>query len=227
MLSNGSTGDVSAWGHALHEQVRTLLLDDSPFDRERIKRLCRKAGLPLIVDEVQDIAELRNALHTRKYDLVLVDYHLSGADGLDALKDVLNSPFNQHAAKIMISGSDNTDLVRKSLEVGCHDFLAKDMLTKDDVKKSVEWSLIHARREQQTDVVDLKGTLETSLKSTVADVLRSELQSHTQASVTEQDPVVSKMFLSMQDEHLAQERLNALLVQCEGNADAAQENPPL
>jgi len=222
----GNTPDTTAVDF---NKVRTLLLDDSPFDRERIKRICRKAGLQLSIDEVSDLAGLAQALHTRKFDLVLIDYHLPTGDGLDALENVFGSPFNQDAAKIMISGSDDASLARRALEVGCHDFLLKNDLTFDEFRKSVERSLIHARRwtsgsaprsetKPFNPLDQVEEVIETSVQSTV-DVLRSEWESHRRLMSAGQSVSPPEILAGLHNEYVEQERLNSLLQRYQAEAE--------
>ena len=54
-------------------KIKTLLLDDSTFDRARIRRMSNKSELMVDMNEVSDIAELKHAITHEVFDLILID----------------------------------------------------------------------------------------------------------------------------------------------------------
>ena len=60
---------------APHE-IRALLLDDSNFDRARIRRLSHKTDLCVHMDEVESIAAMDQAVARNNYDIQLVLLYL-------------------------------------------------------------------------------------------------------------------------------------------------------
>jgi len=84
--------------------IRALLLDDSNFDRARIRRLSQKTELSIHLDEVDSIEAMDIAVAKQNYDLILIDYRLPVGDGMEALHHVLSNDGNKDAGKIMITG---------------------------------------------------------------------------------------------------------------------------
>ena len=114
-----------------------LLLDDSNFDRQRIRRMTDKTDLLIQMDEVDSIQALDRAVTATHYDLILIDYRLPEGDGMIALDHVLQNPANRDAGKIMITGDNNLATAVEAMRAGCHDFLAKEDLNADLLRDAV------------------------------------------------------------------------------------------
>ena len=125
------------------------MLDDSSFDRARIRRLSRKADLDIELDEVGSIAELDHAVQTTRYDLILIDYRLPQGDGMEALDHVLQDPRNRDAGKIMITGNGSVDTAVQAMRGGCHDYLSKDDINSQVLNQAMLNAMALARQRQQ------------------------------------------------------------------------------
>ena len=117
--------------------IRALLLDDSSFDRARIRRMSDDIQLPIHLDEVGSIEELDSAVGEADYDLILIDDRLPIGDGMVALDHILQSPRNRAASKIMITGNETLDTAVEAMRAGCHDFLSKDRMSTDVLRRSI------------------------------------------------------------------------------------------
>lgn len=120
--------------------MNILVLDDSEVDRKRLLRLCAEAGLTFVPTEVGTIAELRLALASEHFDLVLIDYLLAGEDGIEAI-DILASDPDQTAVSIMVAGEARIDVAVEAMRRGCSDFLIKSELSAEALQKSVATAL--------------------------------------------------------------------------------------
>ncbi len=129
--------------------VRALLLDDSSFDRSRIRRLSRRAELDIELDEVGSIKELDDAVKLARYDLILIDYRLPEGNGIEALNHVLQDPRNKDAGKIMITGNAAVETAVQAMRSGCHDFLTKDDIDPQMLKRAMINAMTLAREHQQ------------------------------------------------------------------------------
>lgn len=127
--------------------IRALLLDDSNFDRARIRRLSKKTELPIQLDEVDSIAQMDRAVARSDYDLVLIDYRLPVGDGLQAVDHILQSTRNRAAGKIMITGDNARQTAIDAMRVGCHDFLAKEEMDVDALRQAMLNALRAARHQ--------------------------------------------------------------------------------
>jgi DNA-binding NtrC family response regulator len=135
--------------------IRALLLDDSTFDRARIRRLSQHSDLVIEMDEVDSIAAMNAAVQCASYDLILIDYRLPVGDGMAALDLLLQDPTNRNAGKIMITGNAGIETAVQAMRGGCHDFLVKDDMNADLLRTAMLNALSLARHnrmmQQQAD----------------------------------------------------------------------------
>lgn len=128
--------------------VRCLLLDDSNFDRARIRRMARQTDLAIQMDEAECITQLSAAVQEERYDIVLIDYRLPIGDGMVALEHVMNSLRNKDAGKIMITGDGARQTAIKAMRAGCHDFLTKEEMNAKALREAIANALITSQRRK-------------------------------------------------------------------------------
>lgn len=117
--------------------MNVLVLDDSEVDRQALMRLCDKVGLNCTFNEASSLNEFSQALDTKSFDLVLIDYFLGAHTGLDALDLLLKHSNQKAAASIMIAGEGQIEIAVEAMRQGCSDYLTKPMLTVDLLQKSI------------------------------------------------------------------------------------------
>ncbi|MDG1167870.1 MAG: response regulator [Sulfitobacter sp.] len=128
--------------------IRVLLLDDSKFDRARIRRMSDKTNLSIQMDEVDSIATMNAAVARENYDLIMIDYRLPVGNGLDALDHVLQNDLNREAGKIMITGDGARETAVQAMRHGCHDFLTKEEMNADALRSAMLNALQTAQQRQ-------------------------------------------------------------------------------
>lgn len=89
----------------LNVQIKILILDDSSFDRLRIKREISQSGFSAQVDEIVCLHNLLPRLENTTYDVVVFDYFLPDGNGEDALKILSQNERNKAAIPVMVSGN--------------------------------------------------------------------------------------------------------------------------
>ena len=108
--------------------IRVLILEDSIDDTELVVRHIEKNGFNVEWDRVQTALEMRTALETKTYDVILADYTMpqfTALDGLQILKKLgLKLPF------IIVSGSIGEEIAVEAMKAGAHDYMMKDNLTR-------------------------------------------------------------------------------------------------
>jgi DNA-binding NtrC family response regulator len=129
--------------------IKTLLLDDSTFDRARIRRMSARTDLLVDLVEVSDIAALRDAVAREAFDLILIDYRLPQGDGLDVLAHIQASTLNTGAATIMITGEGDMETAVTAMRNGCHDFLTKDTMTADQLRLAMICAMHSAAQHRE------------------------------------------------------------------------------
>lgn len=158
------------------KRMTVLVLDDEEADRYRLMKICTKAGLDLAFHEAESVAEMEPMLDERIYDIVFIDYHLGIATGQDALELVLAHPMQADAVAIMVTSVDRHDVIIQAMRTGCHDYLIKEELGIEALRKSVasafERNLMRrAQTEDHARIADLEATLER-----IDDSLRPEMR---------------------------------------------------
>ncbi len=100
---------------------RVLVVEDEPKVREFISQALTQAGMT--VDALPDLADLKAALSTRSYDLLVLDRLLHGRDSLHSVLEL-----RQHAPTLKIlvlSALSEVDEKVRGLSEGADDYLGK------------------------------------------------------------------------------------------------------
>ena len=106
--------------------LNVLLIEDSEDDAFFINDALRRGGYELFCKRVQTAAEMRQALTSQTWDLVLSDHRVPGFSGMEAFEiyrtSGLRIPF------IMLSGSIDEEMAVSVRKTGVHDYVSKDHL---------------------------------------------------------------------------------------------------
>ena len=171
MLHTSSTSSSAPHAIPTPRDIRALLLDDSSFDRARIRRLSQKTQLSIELDEVDSIAQLDRAVAKEDYDLILIDYRLPVGDGMEALDHVLQNDLNKDAGKIMITGDSARQTVVQAMRAGCHDFLTKEEMDVEALRGAILNALkaAHARQKALLQIEEQKEIIRQALVAAMQD----------------------------------------------------------
>lgn len=126
--------------------IRTLVLDDSAFDRTRLRRLGDRLDLPMEFTEAASVQRLGELLDRQTYDLFLIDYEMPEADGLQALDLIRGHATHGNTATIMISGHAGTRVAVAALKRGCQDFIPKQDMSPDLLRAAILQALASTRQ---------------------------------------------------------------------------------
>ncbi|MFK7941280.1 MAG: response regulator [Roseovarius sp.] len=161
--------------------ISTLILDDNQFDRMKIRRLLSNTGIPVYFSEIDTVQSLSDVLDKQEFDVILVDYNLSDSTGIDALEVVQNHPVNAQAATIMITGYDQSEIAVKALKMGCTDYITKEQLSAERLRKSVLSAIEASELARSADIQhdtyseelarDLMAEYSTSLQPEIAQII--------------------------------------------------------
>ncbi len=124
---------------------QALVVEDEETDRFRLMTMCRRAGLHLAFREAADANQMRVEIATRSFDVIFIDYHLGFANGLEALAEINACERQANAVLIMVTSVRHPEIVAKSLESGCSDYLIKEELSIDRIRASVTTALGNRR----------------------------------------------------------------------------------
>jgi DNA-binding NtrC family response regulator len=121
--------------------MTALVIDDSKVDRKHLRDLCRKAGLRFACSEAATIAEMDEHLDRTAFDFVFIDYNLGVETGMQALKAVTSHEDQMNAIPIMVTGVDRPDVIIEAMRSGCADYLVKEEITIDSIRRAVTSAL--------------------------------------------------------------------------------------
>lgn len=167
--------------------IKTLLLDDSTFDRARIRRMSRNTSLMVSLTEVSSIAQMKEAVAREVFDLILIDYRLPQGDGLEVLAHIQASDLNHDVATIMITGNGDMETAVTAMRNGCHDFLTKEAMTAEQLRFAMVGAMQTAQEQRnlvaqsghQREVIKrglTEALMDRDVQGTVASLLRKEFR---------------------------------------------------
>ncbi|NOQ63923.1 MAG: response regulator, partial [Methyloprofundus sp.] len=98
------------------------LEDDIPL-ANLVKRKLKRKGfqVELVVDGLECVASIQE----QPVDVLIVDYHTPSLNGLQVLKKL--QALNKMPASIMVSGSNDIQIVIEAMKLGCSDYVIKEI----------------------------------------------------------------------------------------------------
>lgn len=130
------------------EFLKILIVEDNPGDAFLVDHML--AEIPHMRIETQaaaTIAEARELLEQREFDLIFSDLDLPDSSGLETVARLLNSP--QALPLVVLSGSDGRSTAVDAIRMGAQDFLEKDLITGDVLQRLLAHSLERHRLQQE------------------------------------------------------------------------------
>ncbi|MEQ6201574.1 response regulator [Sulfitobacter sp. HNIBRBA2951] len=165
-----------------------LIVDDQRFDRTRLKKLCGTLGFNTHLDEADSLQAMHDRLSKERFDLILLDYHLTDGTGLQGVDAIRADPVNKGAAIIMITGTENSDVALQALTMGFSDYLTKDELSEETLQRAAITAL---QKAQLTRGMARKSTKEVQMHDT--------LRSFSRECAKDIKPIVSRMMRQMRE----------------------------
>jgi DNA-binding NarL/FixJ family response regulator len=103
--------------------IRVLLVDDQHLVRAGLRMLCESAADIEVVGEADSGASAVRAVDTTAPDVILMDLHMPGIDGVSATRTITAS--RPSTRILVLTTFDDDDHLYPSLEAGVRGFLAK------------------------------------------------------------------------------------------------------
>ncbi|MHB8385264.1 response regulator [Metallibacterium sp.] len=146
--------------------IRVLLLEDNPVDARLVQAtLNREAAGKFVITTAERLADAVARFVTESFDLVICDLGLPDSDGLATVRAiVLNAPA---LPLVVLTGSDNEDLGRASIEVGAQDYVVKGE-TKPSIVRTLRYAIERKRLENAVQMA--KETLEQRVAERTAEL---------------------------------------------------------
>jgi len=107
----------------MNDSLRFLVIDDNPDDRRLVKRELGREFAACEALEVSNRQELENILDEGGFDLVITDYQIRWADGLEVLRAVKSR--YRDCPVIMFTGTGTEETAVEAMKSGLDDYVIK------------------------------------------------------------------------------------------------------
>lgn len=104
-------------------KLRALVLDDNPHDRDLTLRELRKEFPVVEAVEPLDNGEFRQALETESFDIVVTDFNLKWANGVEIVRAVKEK--RPHCPVIMFTATGTQEVAVEAMKAGLDDYVIK------------------------------------------------------------------------------------------------------
>lgn len=105
--------------------MNVLLVDDQEIDRELVKHSLFASGGKFDITETSDPHDGINWIEKEKFDVILMDYQMPQMTGVDMLLKLKHQEKVQQSAIIVISHSNDENVMLECINAGAQDFLLK------------------------------------------------------------------------------------------------------
>lgn len=134
-------------------RFHVLIVDDSPTDTERYRRLLgQSAHDRFTFSEAQTAADGLEAFHSQQPDCVLLDYNLPDFEGLEFLQTLAGEQSTKGRPMpviVMLTGQGSEAVAVEAMKRGAQDYLVKDTLSRDNLARSVTTAIEKHRLQRR------------------------------------------------------------------------------
>ena len=104
------------------EEISVLLVEDN-FDQALMVQDFLRLDGNYLVTWARDIQQTWNAVQSKKFDVILMDYRLPDGNGIDFLKEFCKD--ENHSPVIMVTGEGDEQIAVQSIQLGALDYVVK------------------------------------------------------------------------------------------------------
>jgi CheY-like chemotaxis protein len=154
-----------------------LIVDDSEFDRMKLRRLIEATDLSFDLVEADSLSAMDTALDAGEFDLVLIDFFLVDNTGFEALQ-LLSRKSQKVPVSIMVTGDEQAEIAVQAIKMGCADYLSKATLTAESLKLAISEaeSSLGIWQRQHEDRLKAVEALTGTMASRYSNSVRPELE---------------------------------------------------
>jgi len=145
--------------------MRVLVVDDNATSRDILQEMLESFTFEVTVaaSGPEGITELENAQEEKPFELVVMDWKMSGMDGIEASKRIkAHEGLNKIPAIVLVTAYGREDIMQQADEVGLEGFLLKpvnpsmlfDTIMQALGKAVPETSRAAQKREQEAEVLE-------------------------------------------------------------------------
>lgn len=131
-----------------------LIVDDNPDDRALIFRQVRIEEPGAVVSEARNFDELHDRLSGAHVDLVITDYQLNWASGLDVLRIVKDQ--QPDCQVIMFTASGTEEIAVTAMKNGVQDYILKSPENLERLRTSIRQTFITAQQRKALEAAQYR-----------------------------------------------------------------------
>jgi signal transduction histidine kinase len=150
----------------LKEELNILLIEDNESDAALCLRHLQKSGLKVKLERVETAKELKNALETKNWDLIISDYQLPTLNAPMAIQ--IYKSYKMDIPFIVLSGEIGEEEAVALIKKGAHDYITKQNISKLPLVVKRELADFSSRKELariHEDLIISNAALESSLRT--------------------------------------------------------------
>lgn len=132
-----------------------LVVEDDPLDAELLTIWLNRTEAPSVITHCRTLREAVAKLREVRPDLILSDLALPDAQGVEAAEHLVSE--SPDVPLIVLTGSSRSDLATAALTAGAEDYINKDQLNEDTLRRAVRFAV--TRHATQRRLVTLEGSL--------------------------------------------------------------------
>lgn len=122
-----------------HNTLRILLFEDNAADADLVAEYLDLSKLDYTTTTVKRLADGIKLLNKTSFDIVLLDLSLPDSRGIDTLRAVMDVASDE--VIIVLTGADDEQLSLEALQVGAQDYLFKDRLSGEVLRRSIRYAM--------------------------------------------------------------------------------------
>ena len=116
--------------------MKVLVVEDNPDHQLIIKRKLKSHYRNADIDAAFDAENAQSLLTENSYDVLLLDYRLKGANGIDLVTWI--HEMGIQTPVIMITGAGEVEIAVKAIKLGVYDYLCKNAESFDKLPFLIE-----------------------------------------------------------------------------------------
>ncbi|MFN3652730.1 MAG: response regulator [Armatimonadota bacterium] len=124
------------------ERLKTLIVDDSPEDRETVRRYLKQAdGYEYDCLEAETGEEAIEVFRRERPDVLLIDFRLPDMNGLELIAEIIDLSDSVLLPVVMLTGTGNEQIAVEAMKRGAQDYLAKGTTTPESLRRAIHYTV--------------------------------------------------------------------------------------
>ena len=117
--------------------MRILIVNDDVVDRMVVKRALKLGGGHYDLVEAETVETGLEAFQQQQFDLVLIDYKVTGRDGVEMLMHLRDNANGPGVAIVMTSDSEDEQVAMECIQSGAQDYVLKSELSGARLRRAI------------------------------------------------------------------------------------------